>query len=149
MLLVTRRAGSKNQSWETIFVAAEKQVRLTLKEVARRMEVDEEWLSEVEGGSLDGVDQAVLLRFVVATSELWPKVTLGNRQNIGWVRRIALVLRELSRLPRSYPKTSRRNTPTEDLRMARPSVRSLKILRSSTPVVVGRSAWRSFRVRQR
>src|SRR5487761_1655731 len=58
---------------------------LSLKEVARRMEVDEEWLSEVEGGSLKGVDQAVLLRFVGATSEFWPNVNLSTRQNLGWV----------------------------------------------------------------
>lgn len=58
---------------------------LSLKEVARRMEVDEEWLSEVESGSLNGVDQAVLLRFVVATCELWPTLNLSTSQKVGWV----------------------------------------------------------------
>lgn len=59
---------------------------LSLQEVANRMNVDEEWLSEIERGSREDVDLNTLLRFVGATSNSWPNAKPSEIKRAGWVK---------------------------------------------------------------
>lgn len=59
---------------------------LSLGEVASRMEVDEEWLSQIESGSREDIDLNTLVRFVGATSNSWPHAKLGKSKALGWVK---------------------------------------------------------------